>query len=86
MEKLDEALFRLPGLVDCRAEFDGVLKISARALEPGLEGDIERAVSACFPGLPVKPSCSLCSMEDGPMYPGKRHVLKGEKPGGKETG
>mgnify|MGYP002590115674 CR=1 FL=1 len=54
MEKLDEALFRLPGLVDCRAEFDGVLKISARALEPGLEGDIERAVSACFPGLPVK--------------------------------
>ena len=86
MEKLDEALFRLLGLVDCRAEFDGVLKISARALEPGLEVEIERAVSACFPGLPVKPSCSLCSMEDGPMYPGKRHVLKGEKPGGKETG
>lgn len=76
MEKLDEALFRIPGLVDCRAEFDGALKISARVLEPGLEGEIERAAWVCFPGLPVQVSCALCSMEDGPMYPGKRYVIK----------
>lgn len=76
MEKLDEALFRIPGLVDCRAEFDGVLNISARVLEPGLEVEIERAVSACFPTLPVHVSCAICSMKDGPMYPGKRYVIE----------
>ena len=86
MEKLDEALFSLPGLVDCRAEFDGELKISARVLEPGLEVEIERAASACFPTLPVHVSCAICSMEDGPMYPGKRRILKGENPGVKEAG
>ena len=76
MEKLDEALFRIPGLVDCRAEFDGVLNISARVLEPGLEVEIERAASACFPTLPVHVSCAICSMKDGPMYPGKRYVIE----------
>ena len=75
MEKLDEALFRIPGLVDCRAEFDGVLRIGARVLEPGLEVEIERAASACFPTLPVHVSCAICSMKDGPMYPGKRYVI-----------
>ncbi len=79
MEKLDEALFRLPGLVDCQGEFDGVLKISARTLEPGLEGEIERAASACFPTLPAQVSCTLCSMEDGPMYPGKRYMVKAQQ-------
>ena len=76
MEKLDEALFRIPGLVDCRAEFDGVLRIGARVLEPGLEVEIERAASACFPTLPVHVSCAICSMKDGPMYPGKRYVIE----------
>ena len=76
MEKLDEALFRIPGLVDCRAEFDGELRIGARVLEPGLEVEIERAVSACFPTLPVHVSCAICSMKDGPMYPGKRYVIE----------
>ena len=79
MEKLDEALFRLPGLVDCQGEFDGVLKISARTLEPGLEGEIERAASACFPTLPAQVSCTFCSMEDGPMYPGKRYMVKAQQ-------
>ncbi len=79
MEKLDEALFRLSGLVDCQGEFDGVLKISARTLEPGLEGEIERAASACFPTLPAQVSCTLCSMEDGPMYPGKRYMVKAQQ-------
>lgn len=76
MEKLDEALFRIPGLVDCRAEFDGELRIGARVLEPGLEVEIERAASACFPTLPVHVSCAICSMKDGPMYPGKRYVIE----------
>ncbi len=76
MEKLDEALFRIPGLVDCRAEFDGALRIGARVLEPGLEVEIERAASACFPTLPVHVSCAICSMKDGPMYPGKRYVIE----------
>lgn len=76
MEKLDEALFRIPGLVDCRAEFDGALRIGARVLEPVLEVEIERAASACFPTLPVHVSCAICSMKDGPMYPGKRYVIE----------
>lgn len=76
MEKLDEALFRIPGLVDCRAEFDGELRIGARVLEPGLEVEIERAASACLPTLPVHVSCAICSMKDGPMYPGKRYVIE----------
>lgn len=74
MEALDSVLFRLPGLVDHRARFDGVLRIEARTQIPGMEEWIRRTAGDCFPQTPVTVEAALCRPEDRPMYLGKRHI------------
>jgi len=74
MEELDSILFRVPGLVDYRAGFDGKLHIEARILCDGLETQICRGVQGRFPDLQMEVHTVLCRLSDRPMYLGKRHI------------
>ena len=77
MEALDCALFRVPELVDYRAEYDGSLKIEGKMTETGLDHAIREAVRCCYPHLAVRVETSLWDGSDRPMYLGKRFVPEG---------
>ena len=76
METLDSQLFRIPGLADYRASFDGRLCIEARTLCEGLRMQIFHAAQAVCPDLPIEVQTSRCLRSDRPMYLGKRHVVR----------
>ena len=76
MEKLDSQLFRIPGLADYRASFDGWLHIEARTLWEGLRMQIFDAAKAVYPDLPIEVHTAPCLRSDRPMYLGKRHVVR----------
>jgi len=74
MEELDSVLFRLPGMMDYRASFDGKLHIDARTLRAGLEGQIGSTLQAQYPHLQMEVHTVSCRPSDRPMYLGKRHT------------
>lgn len=74
MEALDSVLFRLPGLVDYRASFDGQLTIEARTRCFGLEKEIYSTAKAQCPDMQISVRSPLCQHSDRPMYPGKRYL------------
>jgi len=74
MEELDSTLFRVPGMVDYRAGFDGKLHIEARTLCAGLETQICSRVQVRYPNLQIAVRTVPCQLSDRPMYPGKRHI------------
>jgi hypothetical protein len=76
MEGLDSLLFRIPGLADYRASFDGRLIIEARTLNSGLEMQIYRMAKSAYTDLQIKVHTSPCRPSDRPLYLGKRHIIQ----------
>ena len=76
IEELDSQLFRIPGLADYRASFDGRLIIEARTLSEGLQMQILGAAKALYPNLQMEVHTSSCLHSDRPMYLGKRHIVQ----------
>ena len=76
MEELDSRLFRIPGLADYRASFDGRLIIEARTLCEDLRIQIFNVAKVRYPDLQIEVHTSSCLHSDRPMYLGKRHIVK----------
>ena len=76
IEELDSQLFRIPGLADYRASFNGRLIIEARILSEGLQMPILDTAKALYPALQMEVHTSSCLRSDRPMYLGKRHIVK----------
>lgn len=76
IEELDSQLFRISGLADYRASFDGRLIIEARTLWEGLQMHILGAAKALYPDLQMEVHVSSCLHSDRPMYLGKRHIVQ----------
>ena len=72
IEEMDSQLFRIPGLVDYRASFDGSLTIEAQTLGKGLEMQIYSAARALYPDFSIEVHTSLCRRTERPVYLGKR--------------
>ena len=75
IETLDSILFALPELVDYRVIHQGGLKIEARMRKGSMEDPIQAAVHQVYPDLPIQTDTTICQLSDGPMYPGKRHII-----------
>ena len=76
IEELDSHLFRIPGLADYRASFDGRLVIEARTLCEDLRIQIFNVAKVRYPDLQIEVHTSSCLHSDRPMYLGKRHIVK----------
>ncbi len=76
MEALDSALFRIPQLVDFRAEFDGKLRIVASVTAPDCEKQLLKTVRRLYGETDILLTTHLAASTDRPLYPGKRHILK----------
>ena len=76
IEELDSQLFRIPGLADYRASFDGRLIIEARTLCEDLRIQIFDVAKVRYPDLQIEVHTSSCLHSDRPMYLGKRHIVK----------
>ena len=76
IEELDSQLFRIPGLADYRASFNGRLIIEARILSEGLQMPILDTAKALYPALQMEVHTSSCLRSDRPMYLGKRHIVQ----------
>ena len=72
---LDDALFSVEGLVDCRAtRQDGVLDILALTLHPLDEALLFRQVRSVFPEDAIRITCSAAEASDHALYGGKRSL------------
>ena len=76
IEELDSHLFRIPGLADYRASFEGGLIIEARTLSEGLQMQILGTAKALYPDLQMEVHTASCLHSDRPMYLGKRHIVQ----------
>ena len=76
IEELDSQLFRIPGLADYRASFDGRLIIEARTLCEDLRIQIFNVAKVRYPDLQIEVHTASCLHSDRPMYLGKRHIVK----------
>ena len=76
IEELDSQLFRITGLADYRASFDGRLIMEARTLCEGLQMQILGAAKTVYPDLRMEVHTSSCLHSDHPMYLGKRHIVQ----------
>ena len=76
IEELDSQLFRIPGLADYRASFDGRLIIEARTLCEDLRIQIFNVAKALYTDFQIEVYTSSCQCSDRPMYLGKRHIVK----------
>ena len=76
IEELDSKLFRILGLADYRASFDGRLIIEARTLSEGLQMHVLGAAKVLYPDLQMEVNTSSCLYSDRPMYLGKRHIVQ----------
>ena len=74
IEKLDDVLFRIPGLVDYQASWNNGLCIEARILQDGVKDIIDIRAKESYPEIPVLVRTALCNYEDRPLYLGKRHL------------
>ena len=76
IEELDSQLFRISGLADYRASFDGRLIIEARTLCEDLRIQIFNVAKVRYPDLQIEVHTSSCLHSDRPMYLGKRHIVQ----------
>ena len=76
MEALDSVLFRIPGLVDYRAEFDGRLRVEALTLHEKMDPVIAQALRSQYPELEHRLTTAVCRPDDRPMYLGKRYLIE----------
>lgn len=74
IEVLDSALFRVPGLVDYRAEYDGNLKLYCRG-QGRISHLVAEAVNRLYPHLETDIYEETADRVQTPMYPGKRSVI-----------
>ena len=73
---LDQALFQLPGLVDCAAERQGSrLLLRALALGPLAEDALRSCAAPLFPGAEILIRVTQARPEHRALYPGKRVLL-----------
>lgn len=76
MAALDDALFRVPGLVDYRAaRRDGALEMAALTAGPADAAALQSAAEAVFPGVRARVSVRPCRPEDRALCTGKRRIL-----------
>ena len=75
IEDLDSLLFRVPELVDYRAVFDGTLKIQARIIRDEGKRAIRSLLEGQYPQLSIQVECRIASLNDSPMYLGKRCLV-----------
>ena len=73
IEELDSILFRVPGLVDCRASLDGEIILHCLSLAPVTERILE-AVQQKYPGWKVVISEETAGRNHRPLYLGKRYA------------
>jgi phenylacetate-coenzyme A ligase PaaK-like adenylate-forming protein len=76
LEELDSHLFRIPGLADYQASFDGQLHIEARTLCEGMRTQLFDAAKALYPDFPIEVQTAPSLQSDRPMYLGKRHIVR----------
>ena len=76
MEELDSRLFRIQGVVDYKASFDGRLIIEARTLCNDVQMQIFDTAKALYPDLQMEVHTASCLHSDRPMYLGKRHIVQ----------
>ena len=74
MEALDSQMFRVPGLVDFRAVFDGTWTLECACLDDNIEGQLRNAARKAYPALEASITIIPAKPESTPMYPGKRFV------------
>jgi hypothetical protein len=74
IEVLDSVLFRIPGLVDYRAEYDGNLKLYCRG-QRRISHLLAEAVNRLYPHLGTDIYEETADRVQTPMYPGKRSVI-----------
>lgn len=75
METLDSALFSIPGLVDYRASFDGILHLDCLCLDLDIVHQVHAALNRIYPGLKVNVTVASATRSHRPVYLGKRHIL-----------
>ena len=75
MEKLDSALFAVPGLVDYRVSFDGKLQLHCLCRYPSADSILDAVRRNC-PGLEAAVSEESITREHRPLYPGKRQITE----------
>ena len=75
MEKLDDALFSVPWVVDFKASFDGCLNLEISALLKGLDTVLFHCIKALYPDIPLNIHTRLARKTDLPAYAGKRQIL-----------
>ncbi len=76
MEALDNALFRVTELVDCRICFDGTLRIEASVTAPCREQQLTEAAQRLYPQWNLELTVQKARQSDRPLYPGKRYVIR----------
>ena len=74
MEALDSELFRVPGLVDYRASFDGSLRLECLCLNPAVGDQIRAILEKNFPRWEVVLQTASVTGKHRPMYLGKRYI------------
>ena len=75
MEELDSILFKIPGLVDYRAAFDGKLHLDCLS-QCRIDDLILDVLRKNYPHLEVKIASKAAARADRPQYLGKRHILR----------
>ena len=75
MEQLDSALFPIPGLVDYRASFDGILHLDCLCSELDIVQQMRAAIAERYPGLETDITVVPAARSHYPLYLGKRHIL-----------
>ena len=75
MEELDSILFRIPGLVDYKAGFDGKLYVDCLCRN-GICEAASDAVHRKYPDMEVIVSEEIVTGKNRPLYLGKRHLIQ----------
>ena len=73
MEELDSVLFRIPELVDYRAEFDGMLHLHCLCFGSAAD-QVPDAVCQLLPMLKTTVTSEPAARSHRPLYLGKRHI------------
>jgi len=76
---LDDALFAIPHLIDYRAERKGdAIAVSALTDGTPCEEEIRARAQMVHPGANIAVSARRCTEKDGPMYLGKRQIVRAD--------
>lgn len=75
IEKLDDALFSIPWVVDFKASFDGCLNLEISTSLEGLDTVLFHCVKVLYPDIPLNIHSRLARKTDFPAYVGKRRIM-----------